>query len=470
MKKIVTVLLTLSIILGLCACSSSDGQEEVYTGLQVGFAREKIHPDFSVPMAGYGATETRMSTGFLDYIQATCIAFREGDQTILMFTQDLLFTNRKWTSDVRGLIQTELGIPGDHVMISSTHTHSGPDVLETDLAVIHQNYHSLYVENMLTAAKNAVADLAPATLYGTKTQTENLNFVRHYLLEDGTYAGDNFGNFAASPIVSHATENDPDLIIVKAEREGDKKDIVIMNWQAHPCLTGGSSSTLLSPDLIGSTRAKVEADAGVHCAYFTGAAGNQNTSSRITGEETKRDNQQFGDYLGQIVIDNLANLQPIEGTEIKTSQVFFEYAYNHDDEDKILEAKQVMEVWNTQGKSEATTLAKSLGLNSVHHASSITSRVNRGASGKMELNTLRVGDLAFVTAPYEMFTENGKYIKENSPYQLTFVCTLANEHYYYIPSAAAYEYGCYESNLSIFARGGGEAVAEQLVTMLKGLA
>ena len=176
------------------------------------------------------------------------------------------------------------------------------------------------------------------------------------------------------------------------------------------------------------------------------------------------DNKEFGNHLGQIVIDNLANLKPIEGTGIKTSQVKFEYAYNHDDEDKLAEAQQVMEIWNNQGdKTAATEKAKQLGLNSVYHASSIVARVKRGASGKMELNALRAGGLAFVTAPYEMFSENGLYIKENSPYDTTFLVTGNSG---YIPSAEAYDYGSYEAHTGYFAKGTAEKLAEEFVRLL----
>lgn len=32
------------------------------------------------------------------------------------------------------------------------------------------------------------------------------------------------------------------MLLVKIDREGDKKDILLMNWQAHPCKTGGGTN------------------------------------------------------------------------------------------------------------------------------------------------------------------------------------------------------------------------------------
>ena len=52
---------------------------------------------------------------------------------------------------------------------------------------------------------------------------------------------------------------------------------------------------------------------------------------------------------------------------------------------------------------------------------------------------------------------------------MTFICTNANESHSYIPTREAYEYGCYESYVSYFAKGTAEAVGEKYVEMLDGL-
>lgn len=68
-----------------------------------------------------------------------------------------------------------------------------------------------------------------------------------------------------------------------------------------------------------------------------------------------------------------------------------------------------------------------------------------------------------------MFGDTGIGIKENSPFPVTFICTTTNESYSYIPTLEAYEYGCYESYSSYFAKGTAEAVAGKYQQMLKGL-
>jgi hypothetical protein len=87
----------------------------------------------------------------------------------------------------------------------------------------------------------------------------------------------------------------------------------------------------------------------------------------------------------------------------------------------------------------------------------------------MELNVLCAGDIAFATAPFEMFNSNGRYIKENSPFKMTFVLAYCNGFNSYLPDEKAFNYDCYEVNARRFPKGSAEEVAQTNVAMLKQL-
>ena len=70
---------------------------------------------------------------------------------------------------------------------------------------------------------------------------------------------------------------------------------------------------------------------------------------------------------------------------------------------------------------------------------------------------------------YEAFAAHGVYVKENSPFPMTMIFSCANAGWNYIPTKEAYDYGCYESFTSYFAKGAGEAVSEKLTDMLHSL-
>ena len=442
--------------------------------LQAGYSRRSITPDFSVPLAGYGATDRRMSTEVLSEIFATCIAFTCGEEKVLLYSQDLIRCNPKWTDALRERVSQRTGVRPDHIMVCSTHTHSAPDVL-SNLDCM-QDYCAFYLDVLEQAAVEALEDLAPITVKGTKTHTHNMNFVRHYLLENGTYAGPNFGDFTSAPVVRHADKNDPEVLLVKLERQ-EKPSILMVNFQVHPTATGGNASTKISADFITSLRDNLEASTQMQVAYFTGAAGNQVLGSRLTSEtdgQSTKDHRAFGGShyliygwrLAKYVIHALPDLQDLHSNTLKTTQTMLELDVNHDDEDRYEDALRVRQTWNEVDRTTANKLAKSLGISSVYHAGAILTRRNRPQRNAMELDAIRIGEITFVTMPYEGFGAHGVYVKENSPFDFTMVFSCANAGWNYIPTAEAYEYGCYESFTSYFAKGSGETAAETLVEML----
>ena len=434
--------------------------------LAVGYARVPITPEAPVPLDGYGNNTIRTTDHVLDPLLATCIAFRQGDTTVLLYTQDLL--NTKWIllPEARKRITEATGVSSEGIFLCSTHTHSGPDVNGGTPGV--EAFLEKYWNAVAEAGKAAIADLAPARLYGTSTVLEGMNFVRHYLMNDGTYAGSNFGSLE-SGIKCHAAKNDPEMRLIKIARE-EKRDILLMNWQAHPCYTGGSTKKDISADYIGAVRSCFEKETGMLFAFFQGPAGNQTTSTWIKSEQHGLDCGQYGEKLAQTAIAALPRMEKLDTSGLETCRVYLESAVNHDDVELLEAAREVAKLWReTKDRDAGNVLARSKGLTSVYHATTVIARSERPERMKMELNAVRVGDMAFVTCPYEMFAINGKYIKDHSPFQNTLICTCTNGDFVYVPSKEAYDYGCYERSVSYFDRGTGELAAEEFVHMLESL-
>lgn len=110
------------------------------------------------------------------------------------------------------------------------------------------------------------------------------------------------------------------------------------------------------------------------------------------------------------------------------------------------------------------------GLSSAHHAAAITSICKMGSTADIEhMGAISVGDRAFIAAPYEMFDQNGLFIKEKSPFKMTVSATIANSRYGYIPSEFTCSYGGYEVDTSKYIKGTAEGLADQFVDMLNQL-
>lgn len=475
MKKAIAIFVLWAMVFGLFGCAGGETPEtsaptetEPAAGeFMVGYGRGDITPTAAVPMAGYGNGGTRLSEKVLDPLYLTCVAFRQGEETFLLLSLDLLQPFEAAFAATRLRMVRKTGVPAERIMFCCTHTHSAPQLSATDSNT--EMYFEAFQKAALKAAEDAMADLAPAKLLGTRTQVEDMNFVRHYLMNDGTYYGPNFGS-TESGYKSHLRESDQEMLLVKADREGDKADILLMNWQAHPCFTGGADKREISADFIGVVRQTVETETGMLFAFFQGAGGDHNAISFIEGETRYPDNEGYGKQLAKEAIAALANLAPLAGSGVRSVKVMYEADVNHEDEALLEQAKQVAAFFKASGdRKQANHLAKQLGMTSVYHANAIVSRPDRPQKAAMEINAAYLGGLALVTAPFEMFGDSGSYIKENSPFAMTFVCTNANESYAYIPTREAYEYGCYESYSSYFAKGTAEAVTEEYLKLLKGL-
>ena len=128
------MILVFLMVFGLCACagSGSSGEEQeqggAVAGLQVGFAKVNITPDYSVGLGGYSDAETRRSEGFIDYIFITCIAVTEGEETILLYTLDNCAASKSVADRFRDAITPATGIPEEKIFVGATHSHSCPSL------------------------------------------------------------------------------------------------------------------------------------------------------------------------------------------------------------------------------------------------------------------------------------------------------------------------------------------------------
>ena len=83
----------------------------------------------------------------------------------------------------------------------------------------------------------------------------------------------------------------------------------------------------------------------------------------------------------------------------------------------------------------------------------------------VELDTISIGNLSLVTAPFELFDTTGKNIK-NSSSSMIFIMGYTNGYHGYLPSSLAYDYGCYEVDNSYFKKGSAESVQDKLLSMI----
>ena len=467
MKKILSMILAALMLLGLCACSNSSAQTENAGGtgaaFQVGFGRENITPDFPVALSG-GGDPNRISESVVDYIYTTCIAITDTTgKTVLLVTTDVQSVG--FEVAITKAVTEATGVAEENIILCTTHNHSGPAQSTTKEG--GKEFKSILINGIATACKQALEDRVPATMSAGEIMADGYVFPRHYKMMDGTYAGPSYGNLIDEQIESIAYEGDSTLQMVQFTREG-KKSVLLMNLGAHATFFSSTSIKTLSSDFPGPLREHIEGNSDVLVAYFMAAAGDQTPSTRYKEKDHNLGHRDYGKAVGTLVLDALPSLQSVNTGEIKLVAMEHTGKTNYQGIERLAEAKEIYDIYLEKGYAKGTAAAKAAGFISVYDARSIVNRSEMPETQPIELGAMAIGDVSFVFASFEMFSDTGRYIRENSPYGMTFISTLSwADCYGYIPSDIGFQLNCYEAYTASFEQDTAKNVADLFVATLK---
>lgn len=438
--------------------------------LLVGFSRVDITPEEYTTLAGYGNDAYRMCNQIVDRLYGTCIAFRdETGKTLILCTADLLNAVKETVVDgAKKAICEATGVPGALISVSVTHTHAGPSMYSWEDPRTNR-FLTYYSKQMAKAAQEAIADLHEAEISYGKRTVPNMTFVRHYIGNDGSYFGINYGSWK-SGAKTYADVSDDQLQVLRFQRK-DARDIVLVNWQCHATTTGGHHSPdfLMSSDFPGALRNHLEGLTGCHAAYFQGACGNLIPFTPIKTDMVvpERDYVLYGRTMAEHTLRCLEeDMKPAKAGPIRNIHYVFSGEVDHDDDYRVPDAEKVVEHFYELDKDTQQALLRQYQFNTVHHARQTINRSLLDKTLEMDLYAYSMGDISFATTPFEMFNSNGRFVKNNTPFAITFMLAYSNGSNSYIADELAHRYDCYEVNSRRFKKGAAEEIAGKCVELL----
>ena len=415
----------------------------------VGYARIDITGSLPIPIFEDEGTAVR------DPLMLSCTAIWDGEEAALLMSADLRSMNDGVFEKSAEMIQKEFGIPKENIIIGCTHTHEAPAAGGGSDSGIR--WLANYYKVLPGLVEDALLDLDEVeATYTGRGYTENLTFVRRYLMPDGSYKT-NPGN---ATVVAHETEADPELRTIRFDRK-NKKDILLVNHQTH--YVGGVGKGNVSSDFVGPFREKAEKEWDAHFVYYQGAGGNINFFSSIPGERIYGDYKAAADGYMIATREALSNEESIETGKIQTLARPVTVTVRKEPAEVVELAKKVM----AAPENERGTLAVQYGFETWRHANSTVGRSQKGETEDLPLTAITFGEIAFCAFPYEMFDTNGKEARDGSPFKTTFVCSLANGSHGYIASNYAFPHGTYEVFACQYVQGTGEQLSGAMVEMLK---
>jgi hypothetical protein len=149
--------------------------------MQIGFGKVDITPRVGVELCGFGPFINRHSIGVRDRLWARAMAVRHGGTTLVLVSCDLIAVSDVITRRVRELVRAACGLPDNAVMVHCTHTHSGPCPSpligwgDADLP-----YIEIVPARIAQACIAAVEQLTDATLRHAEVPCEGIGLNREY--------------------------------------------------------------------------------------------------------------------------------------------------------------------------------------------------------------------------------------------------------------------------------------------------
>ena len=440
---------------------------------RAGAAQVDITPPTGTPMAGSFAK--RSSVGVIDPIYAKAIVVECDGGKAVFVSVDLLIITRSVAVATRKLIAEQTGIAAERVMISATHTHSGP-VVRWELPMEDEHtggtsppvldFTSKLPALIARAVADANAKLAPARGSVAMGREEHLSFNRRYKMKDGSVSW--MGPKLKPDVVGPAGPIDPDVGVWHLSTAG--KDATplatYVNFAMHPTTIGGVK---ISPDYPGYLAKRLADYQGADALTFfaNGCSGNigQFVSNWADPQFGPREAERIGTVLAAGVFRAWPHLQPLKTFAPRTRSTVVALTRKKFSEKEIEEARRVASRMSSKKPSpelDAQTMAK---------ATRVLDTIAAPDSPlEAEVQVIALSDdLAIVALPGEMFVELGLAIKKASPFRRTFIAELANDYIGYVPNRSAYAEGEYEVASARCAAGSGEMLVDAAVKMLKEL-
>ena len=414
----------------------TEAPEDTYDGVfQTGYSRVVITPN--TPVEGFQKV--------LDDLYATCLAVYDGGKTAIFISLDLKSLMPDYCESVQKKVNAATKVPMENIFVSVTHTHSTIEIGDSSTWAFN------VYNKVANAAKAAIKDLGDTEMFVGTGSTPGASFVRRYINSDGTMSSISPSEEGSVACVSEA---DDSLQVVRFVRE-DKKDIVLTNWQGHLAHAENYMPETISADIAHYLREDIEAaDDDALVILFVGASGNLNLNP--PNEESRV----YNDYIevAKAIAAETVRVLKNDLTKISAGKIVIEReAYKAQNGQET--AEEVAAAQDRLNRHEGTS-------HELIRDRYIVAR-NKSKTSTLNIAAVSLGDLAFVTAPYEMFDNNGVQIKEGSPFKMTIVATNAGGAWAYMPSIEAWEiYGGYETWATYFAPGVAEKLVDRFLDLL----
>jgi hypothetical protein len=420
--------------------------------LRAGAAKADVTPvKWPVPLVGQ--FNQRLADKAWDPLHARAMVLDDGNTKLAIVVVDSCYIPRSIFDDAKRRASEKTGIPAANMLMSATHTHTGPPSRDRREDKADPEYVEHLTKGIAKSVEEAHANLEPAEIAWGLSQVPEEVYNRRWFTKPGGIVPNPFGLTddtvrmnppAGSDLLDRpAGPTDPDVSVISVRAKGGRPIALLANYSLH--YVGGIPEGGVSADYFGEFARIVEerlAAEGDHPPVVgilsNGTSGDVNNidfrNRRPAAKPFERIRQ-----VAQRVAD--AALSAVEKSEYRSdislaaAQQLLTLEKRRPTPAQVERAQEFLASDNPDAlPGRAIPYAKwTLELDNPPHTEELV------------LQALRIGDVGIAAIPCETFAEIGLEIKEKSPLKPSFTIELANGHYGYLPTPRQHAWGGYET-------------------------
>ena len=418
--------------------------------LRVGVSKVDITPAVGTELCGHFRSDLK-SKGIHSNLYTKVLLLDDGENKAVLVACDLLGVTSTLVASTRKRITELTGIEGRNVMISCTHTHSGPGSMPCRVVGKSDEAYQNQLEKKIAGAVYLASKNMKEASIGLGMGSEDLAASRRVKWPDGSIRFD-----WLDPKVPPKEPIDKDLAVLTVRGANRKTRAVIINFACHPVTMGGEAFNLISSDFPGVATGlieKVKSD-GTVAMFFNGAYADTHPRkdlvpgydyySQIKGDELTTT---LGTILGAAALKiserTLTHSDMTVQTCSETIKAPLEKMPSEEEIRKIMpKERQKLEELRKAGapRNEWWWLKQRVDWYE-YLLEFYRSGKKWGTSEDLEIQVMRIGDIYVVGLPGEVFSQIGLEIKAHARemgVNKILVFALTNGNPGYIPAERDY--------------------------------
>ena len=376
-----------------------------------------------------GQLHRRFCRRIRDDLEANFLYVCGGRESILLVSLDLLgvFDNA-WVRGVTGAIEAQTGVPSRRVIITSTHTHAGPDTFGFLHDAPKNEAYLDRLEGWLVEGAAEAVDQARGAKLGWALGHAHVGYNRRLCWQDGTHSM--YGDSQRADFTGIEGPDDPaHAVLFAQDADGNPIAIVHNNCCHATCM---ESEDYATADFPGEARRIIRGALGspVPILYLQGASGDTSPWNmlkpryRYPGTERVAE---VGALLAGETLRLMRDAPLCDAPALGHAYQDLTIGVRLPTDEELDRARKVQSLGEEGAKRWQYVL-------SVCGVVRLYEDFKDHPQDTLAVHAVRIGDVAIATNPCELYCQFGLDIKRRSPGAVTMVAQLADGFSGYCPT------------------------------------